>query len=280
MEFNQSEYKKRNITIWDEIAPRYHKRWARLNNGPFQSTQKLVELIKINEGDKVLDLACGTGVVTKKISEKIGKLGYVVGIDSSFTAIKIAKKWNGRKLNLDFINMDAEKFYFNTKFDVVTCQYALFFFPDAQKALKNVKNCLKDGGILGVSVHGHRDKVPFFSSILDPVTRFIQDYTPPGSPDLDRFGTKKALKEEIRKAGFSKIIVKDFVFKYNPGKIEDYWRNYLKYIAKPLKEKIDLLDKSQRKELKNMVKENTEPYTKDNGDIEFPWEVLVLTAKK
>jgi Methyltransferase domain. len=39
-------------------------------------------------------LTCGTGVVTKQIQKKISKLGYVVGIDTSTTAIKIAKKWN------------------------------------------------------------------------------------------------------------------------------------------------------------------------------------------
>ena len=59
-----------------------------------------------------------------------------------------------------------------------------------------------------------------------------------------------ALKNEIRKAGFSKISVKDFVFHYSPGKFEDYWKNYLKYIAKPLKEKLNELDYSKRKELK------------------------------
>jgi len=53
----------------------------------------------------------------------------------------------------------------------------------------------------------------------------------------------------------------------------------LKYIAKPIKEKLDKLEKSQRKEIKEMVRKNTKPYTKRNGIIQFPWEVLILTAK-
>tara|TARA_B100001105_G_scaffold15053_1_gene10975 strand:+ start:1366 stop:2211 length:846 start_codon:yes stop_codon:yes gene_type:complete len=274
-----SEYKQQNMKIWNEVAPRYHKRWASVNKGPFQSTKKLIELIKINKNNKVLDVACGTGVVTKEIQKKVGKLGYTIGIDTSTTAIKIAKKWNNKKKNLDFINIDAENFTFSKKFDIVTCQYALFFFPNAQKALKNMKKSLKKTGKIGISVHGSKNNVPFFSSILDSATKYIPDYVPPGTPNLDRFGTKSALRTEIRKAGFSKIVVKEFVFNYSPGKFEDYWKNYIKYIAKPLKEKLNALEYSNRKEFKKSVKEKTIQYTNKNGKITFPWQILILTAQ-
>ena len=279
MKFNPIDYKKRNITIWNEVAPRYHKRWASVSQGPFQSTGKLVTLLDIQKGDYVLDLACGTGVVTKKLRQKVGKKGYVVGADSSVTAIKIAKKWNENFSNLDFVNVDAENFHFTKKFDVITCQYALFFFPKAQKALKNMKKHLKNKGKLGISVHGHPQKVPFFSSIFEAITEIIPDYVPPGSPNLDRFGTKSALKQEVKKAGLSKIAVKDFVFSFNPGTFEDYWKNYLKYLAKPLKQKLDSLDRKKRLELKEMVRQNVKPFILKNNTIRFPWEVLILTAK-
>lgn len=279
MKFNHSEYKQRNMTIWNEVAPRYHKRWASISKGPFQSTTKLIELLKINKGNTVLDIACGTGVVIKEIRNKVGNSGYVVGADVSTTAIKIAKKWNEKKSNLDFVNTDAEKFSFSKKFDIVTCQYALFFFPNAQKALKNMKNSLKKSGKIGISVHGNKENVPFFSNILDSVIQYIPDYVLPGSPNLDRFGTKSSLKKEISKAGFSKISVKEFVFQYSPGKFEDYWNNYIKYIASPLKEKLNELEYSKRKELKQLVKEKTTQYAKKNGKIVFPWQVLILTAK-
>ena len=279
MKIINSEYKQRNMKIWNEIAPRYHKRWASVNKGPFQSTKKLIELVKIDKNNVVLDVACGTGVVTKQIQKKVGNAGHVIGVDTSTTAIKIAKKWNEKNKNLDFVNIDAENFSFSKKFDIITCQYALFFFPNAQKALKNMKNSLKKSGKIGISVHGSKDNVPFFNSILDSVVKYIPDYVPPGTPNLDRFGSKSALKAEVRKAGFSNIIVKEFIFNYSPGKFEDYWKNYIKYIAKPLKEKLNALEYSKRKEFKESVKEKTIQYTKKNGEILFPWQVLILTAK-
>lgn len=266
------------MEVWNEVAPRYHKRWAGVNKGPFQSTTKLVELVNINKGDMVLDVACGTGAVTKEIQKRVGDSGHVIGADTSSVAIGIAKKWNERKANLDFINADAEKFTFSKKFDVITCQYALFFFPNSQRALKNMRNSLAQSGKIGIAVHGSKERVPFFSSIIDSVTQFIPDYIPPGSPDLDRFGTKTALREEMKKAGFSKVTVKDFVFSYSPGNFEDYWRNYTKYLAKPLKEKLNSLNYPRKKELKQTVKEKTLPFTKRNGKIVFPWQVLISTA--
>ena len=202
----------------------------------------------------------------KKIRNKVGNLGYVVGVDTSATAIKIAKKWNEKKSNLDFVNIDAEKFSFSKKFDIVTCQYALFFFPNAQKALKNMRNSLKKSGKIGISVHGSKEKVPFFSNILDSVTKFIQIMFLQVHQILIDLVQNLSLKKEIDRAGFSKISVKEFVFHYSPGKFEDYWKNYIKYIARPLKEKLDALEYSKRKELKQLVKEKTTQYTKKNGD--------------
>lgn len=277
--FNSIEYKKRLIKTWNEIAPRYHKKWIKGNIGPFKSTVKIVTMAKICRGDKVLDLACGTGIVTKQILKKIGTDGKIVGIDSSQTAIKIAKRWND-VANVDFVVADAEHIDFNEKFDVATCQYALFFFPNTNKVLKNLKYCLKKNGTLAVSVHGNKNSVPYFSSILDVVTTFIPDYLPPGAPSLDRFGTKTSLRKELGKVGFRNIRIEHYNFEYRPGTFENYWSDYLKYLAKPLREKIYKLTTQQRDTMKEQIRKNTISYTKRNGQIVFPWKVLVATATK
>ena len=278
-QYSNSDYKKRNITIWNEVAPRYHRRWASTDSGPFQSTKKLVELLDVKSGSRILDVACGTGVVTRRLSQSVGRTGCVVGADTSISALHIAKRWNSKRKNVDFVNMDAERFSFAGRFDAITCQYALFFFPNAAKALKNMRRSLRTNGRIGISVHGRKSRVPFFSSILDAAVKFIPDYVMPGTPPLDRFGTKSSLSREVKNAGFSSISVKSFVFKYSPGTFENYWQGYLRYVARPLKEKIDLLDSLQKRQLKCMINDNTRPYTNSNGVIEFPWEVLILTAR-
>tara|TARA_Y100001960_G_scaffold323733_1_gene402686 strand:+ start:1848 stop:2693 length:846 start_codon:yes stop_codon:yes gene_type:complete len=271
------KYKQRTISVWNEVAPFYHNRWAKNEIGPFAITKKLLDLSKIKKGDSVLDLACGTGLVTKKLIKKVGKTGLVCAIDSSESAIKIAKKWTGSSNNLHFIRADAEKVQFKTKFDIITCQYALFFFPNEQKVLRNMKKFLRNNGTITLAVHG-KYNVPYFDSILEPIKKMIPDYLPK-YPEMDRFGTKETFANAIKKAGFNKITVKRFVFQYSPGTFMEYWCNYKKHLSKPLKEKFDSLSKFQKSNLREMVRDNTIQYTRKNDKIVFPWEVLVLTAK-
>ncbi len=75
-----------------------------------------------------------------------------------------------------------------------------------------MKNSLKKSGKIGISVHGSKDNVPFFSSILDSAIKYIPDYVPPGTPNLDRFGTKSALKAEIKKDRILKCCCKRIYF--------------------------------------------------------------------
>jgi len=200
----------------------------------------------------------------------------VLGLDVSVIAIKIAKKWS-TKNNLDFLVSDAEHTFFAKKFDVITCQYGIFFFPNTLKVLKTLKKCLKKNGIIAISVHGDKDTVPFFSVILQAVTKFIPDFIPLYSPDFDRFGNNQALRKIALDAGFKKIKIQEFVFKYAAGSFSEFWRNYLQYVAKPAKEKLNKLSKNEMKEVRELARQNSLQYTK-NGKLVFPWKVLILTA--
>src|SRR5574342_197083 len=153
--FDSNAYKKRIIDAWNEFASKYHSDWASKDIGPFKSTSKIVKISGIKTGDVVLDLACGTRVVTKKISSKIGTNGKVVGVDISPGPIKIAKKWNTKK-NVKFVITDVEKMKFDKEFDAVTCQYGLMFFPNVQLVLTKVRKILRKDGRITVAVHGNK----------------------------------------------------------------------------------------------------------------------------
>lgn len=292
------EYKRQNIARWNEIAPRYHKRWVSTSRkgtsstkqkistttthaGPLRATSRLVQQVNAKSGDTALDVACGTGIVTRRLGQKVGKKGRVVGADMSMTALSIANRWNRDMHNIEFVNADAENLSFlNERFDLITCQYALFFFPDAAKALRAMRNKLKDSGTLGILVHGHIDRVPYHGSILDAVTQFIPNYTPPGTPALDRYSTEPALIREVKKAGFTDITVEAHTLWHTLDSFEEYWGNYLRYISRSDRQKLDTLTRQQRSDLKQAVRDNVLPYTnKKSGRIRFPWEVLILTAR-
>ena len=128
MKSKTTKYKQRIINVWNEVAPFYHNRWAKNEIGPFSVTNDLIKSARIKSGYTVLDLACGTGLVTKKILTKVGK-GQVYGVDISKSALDIARRWVGKKQNVHFILGDAETIQFDTKFDIITVSYTHLTLP-------------------------------------------------------------------------------------------------------------------------------------------------------
>jgi len=275
--FDPVQYKLNSKVNWNVVAPDYHKDWADKHIGPFKSTLEIVKIAEINSHDKVLDVACGTGVVSKEIMRHIED-GFLIGIDLSRTALTIAKK-SIKKPNAEFLEMDAEHMTLNTIFDRVLCQYALMFFPDVQRVLKSIKKILKKGGRITIAVHGAAEDVPYFSCIMNPVLRFIPDIRPEGTPTVHRFGNPDDLKSVLSKSGFHKIVVKKYNFQYTVNSFDEYWNDYMRSTANSIRPKIESHGKNIILQIKNEVKKTASKY-ENMGKIVFPWAVLIATATK
>jgi hypothetical protein len=66
--FDPVQYKINTRLNWNTIAPNYHTDWASRGIGPFKSTTELVKAAEISTDDIVLDIGCGTGVVSREVS--------------------------------------------------------------------------------------------------------------------------------------------------------------------------------------------------------------------
>jgi ubiquinone/menaquinone biosynthesis C-methylase UbiE len=276
--FNPIEYKIYTRTNWNTVAFQYHNNWANSNVGPFKSTKELVKAAEIKPYDSVLDVACGTGVISKEISHILGNSGTLVGIDISRVALGIAKKSIQFK-NVDFIEMDAENLGFHANFDKIVCQYGLMFFPDAYKVLKSIRDIMKNDGKIAIAVHGTQAGVPYFSCIMNSILHYIPDIRVKGTPTVHRFGNPEDLLKEISTAGFSDIKIKKFIFTYHTDNFEEYWADYMNSTANSIWPKI----KNKGTEIVNIIKKEAEKNTSlfiKNEKIEFPWDVLIATAYK
>lgn len=274
--FDPIQYKITTKANWNTVAPDYHHNWADQKIGPFKSTAELVKAANIKQDDKVLDVACGTGVVSREISKTLGKKGLLVGIDISRTALEIAKN-SSVSPNTNFIEMDAENIGFNYKFDKVTCQYGIMFFPDSQKVLKSVRNIMNQKGKLVVAVHGLSNDVPYFSTIMNPILEHIPNIRPVGTPTVHRFGNPVDLESELSKSGFSDISVVLHNFVYKPGTFEEYWNDYMHSTANSIRARIESHGSDVMEKIKKDAKKNVAKY-EENGKITFPWIVLIASG--
>jgi demethylmenaquinone methyltransferase/2-methoxy-6-polyprenyl-1,4-benzoquinol methylase len=101
-------------------------------------------LEQISDGSSFLDLACGTGILTREIAEKFPS-AKIVGIDITQSYLDVAKQNSNSFDNISFILDDAEKFKLDSKFDCITGSY-LPKYCDPEILVKNCMTHLKPGG--------------------------------------------------------------------------------------------------------------------------------------
>jgi ubiquinone/menaquinone biosynthesis C-methylase UbiE len=140
--------------IFDASAGSYDRVGPSLFSG---FGRRLVEHLPIVPGLDILDVATGTGAVVLPAAHKVGPEGRVIGTDLSAGILDEARKAARAEglANVELHKMDAEHLQFaDQSFDVVTCAFALFLFPDQDAALREIYRVLKPGGHIGVSIFG------------------------------------------------------------------------------------------------------------------------------
>ena len=110
----------------------------------------LADITAIGSGDRVLDVACGTGVLARDAAARVGPQGRVTGLDLNDGMLAVARRL---RPELEWQQGDAAKLPFaDGAFDVVASQMAFMFFPDRVAALREMWRVLAPGGRLAVLV--------------------------------------------------------------------------------------------------------------------------------
>lgn len=123
---------------------------------------RVLALVDLQPGDKVLDVACGTGVITRAAAVAVGTGGAVTGIDISPDMLNLARKLtDGTFPAIEWRECDAQGLPFEDGlFDAVICQLGLMFIPDKVAALKEMRRVLRPNGRAAVMVWGAIEKCP------------------------------------------------------------------------------------------------------------------------
>lgn len=166
-----------------------------------KSSQFLIDLVKINGNEKILDVCTGTGHAVHYASKKITN-GFITGIDISEKMIEIAKNKEKKNSKINLICTDLEEFYPNLKFDLITCAFGIFFFPDMKKAIQKMKSLLNKNGRIILSSF----EAPFMEPQRGIFMENLKKYNVPIRPSLwSDINTEKKFRSFLEQNDFKKV---------------------------------------------------------------------------
>ncbi|MEO1136806.1 MAG: class I SAM-dependent methyltransferase [Pseudomonadota bacterium] len=187
---------------WDKAEPYYEAGWKE-SLAPAQA--QLLDMTAARPGERVLDLACGTGLVSFPLAKAVGSSGHVTATDLSDNMVEsiVAQAACRRVSNIEAFRADAEKLDMieDEGFDLVTCALGLMYCPDPVKAISEAFRVLRPGGRAVFAVWGAR-KACGWADIFPIVDARVESDV---CPLFFRLGTGETLAKELAGCGFERI---------------------------------------------------------------------------
>jgi ubiquinone/menaquinone biosynthesis C-methylase UbiE len=237
----------------------------------------LVERVNVQAGDRVLDVACGTGVVARAAADRAGASGHVVGLDINPAMLAVARSVRSSGAAIEWHEASAESLPFaDGSFDVVVSSLGLQFVPDKSAALREIWRVLVPDGHLAIGTVGPTP--PLFAILEQALARHVR-------PEVAAFvGAVFSLHEpqELEKltsgARFRDVDVrsKPLTFTF-PGPAEFLWQ----YVhSTPLAAAVAAIEDIGRTALEGDVVAASRSFVKDDGTIADDVNVVLTTARK
>lgn len=236
----------------------------------------LVALAALRPGERVLDVACGTGVVTRLAAPEVGKTGRVTGLDINTGMLAVARSLPPASgAAITWVEGDAGAMEFaGASFEAVLCQQGIQYFPDKPAALREMHRVLVPGGRVVLSVW--RAPGPYNVAVgdalerhvsVDTATRFRSSRVVPDAETLHRL---------LVDAGFREVQVRPVAMTIRLPPLETFVLGHLS--GMPVADAVAALSEQQRAAMARQIKAALRPYADGEG-VAVPDEINVALAK-
>jgi ubiquinone/menaquinone biosynthesis C-methylase UbiE len=235
----------------------------------------LIEAAGLRPGERVLDLACGTGVVTRLAAEKVGPTGHVTGLDLNAGMLAVARSLPPPPgATIQWVQGSAVAMSLpDGTFDAVLCQQGFQFFPDQPAALREMHRVLAPGGRVLLSVW--KSAGPYNIAVSEALEQHVDAAT------ANRYRASRVVPQAdtlhklLANAGFREVQVRatEMITRFPP--IEAFVLHHL--AALPVAEAVAALSDDQRAALALQVGVALKAYTDGEGAL-LPDETHIAIA--
>lgn len=154
----------------------------------------------------VLEIACGTGILTRRLRDRVSPEARLVATDLNPAMLAVAQNKFDPKENVIFREADASALPFaDGSFDAVVCQFGVMFFPDKEAAMRETHRVLSSGGVFLFNMWDSLEQNPAARIAHETIASFF-DHDPPSFYETPfGFHDVDLIRRLLQKAGFEEI---------------------------------------------------------------------------
>ncbi|MDH5545746.1 MAG: class I SAM-dependent methyltransferase [Gammaproteobacteria bacterium] len=265
-----------NLPDWGQIAEKFDLWLPHLE--PVGHT--MLNALAVGAGNKVLDVATGTGEPALMLARRTRGNADIVGVDASegMIAAARAKVEKENLSNVQFDVMPAEKLSFdNHSFHRIMCRFGVMLFDNPARGLSEMSRVLKVGGRLVVVVWSQADRMPSMRWSYEAFKDRLPEEKHPPLVRGTSLGDPDVLEKLLQDSGLHSVRVMTKQFNYSFDSFESYWE--LVDATGILKAQFDALPENQHAQIKNEIRQMAEEFMSADGLV-VPHEYLIASGVK
>lgn len=267
---------------WGGVAATWGRYADALDEHETAVTERMLEAVKVQPGDRVLELACGPGGVGLEAAPLAGADGEVVLSDVAEEMVDVAVDRARRRglANVRGATLDLEDIHqLDASYDVVLCRQGLMFAIDPQSAADEIHRVLRPGGRVSLAVWGPKVANPWLGVVFDAVSGELgHPVPPPGIPGPFNLEDAARLRSIVARAGFGDIDIEDVQVPRRWSSFDE-WRTSTTALAGPLATILAGIPEASRSAIVERLRSAVAPYTTASG-VEMPTLARVISARR
>ena len=240
------------------------------------AAQDLVKRVNPQPGEKVLDVACGTGVVARLAADRVAPGGTVAGVDVNAGMLDVARSVMPPEAAIQWYEAPAESMPLpDETFDLVTCQLSLQFFADKPAALREMQRVLVPGGRVAIGVPGEISEI--FEIMAEGLSKHIEPSLQGFVYQVFSLNDPAELGKLVEEAGFVDVKSTSELKTLRLPRPEEFLWQYI--YATPLAEPVLRADQEQRDALVQDIVPKWRQFL-ENGGMLYDQDIVFATARK
>lgn len=234
---------------------------------------RVLDAARVGQGQRVLDVACGTGVLAREAARRVGPSGSVTGIDRNDGMLAVARRC-APKVHWQMGFAEALPFV-DGAFDAVVSQFGLMFFDDRTTALKEMWRVLQPGGSLAIAVWDALDRSPGYAAMAALLERLFGKCIADELRAPFALGDADALAALFGSAGVRSVGISPHDGMACFPSLESWVHTDIRGWTLA-----DLIDDAQYETLLAQARETLAAFVQPGGAVDFPCPALIASAVK